>query len=48
MEKQFVLLGEGVGNGFVLLVGVRFAVSVEEVSVGLVLWLRTFVLLCQE
>ena len=48
MEKQFVLLGEGVGNGFVLLVDVRSVVSVEGVSVGLVLRLRMFVLLCQE
>ena len=48
MENQFVPSVGGVGNGFVLLVGVRSVVSVEGVSVGLVLWLRTFVLLCQE
>ena len=47
VNNQPVLLVEGVGNGFVPLVGVQFVVSVERVSVGLVLWLRMFVLLCQ-
>ena len=48
VNNQLVLLVEGVGDGFVLLVGVQFVVLVEEVSVGVGLWLRMFVLLCQE
>ena len=45
---RFVRVGEGVGDGFVLLVDVRSVVSVEGVSVGLDLRLRMFVRFSQE